>query len=226
MAKKYSGENALTYIFTIVKEFVRNSTSNKVDKEAGKGLSTNDYTTAEKNKLGGIANNAQVNVLENIKVNGTTQAITSKEVNISVPTKTSQLTNDSGFLTSVPSDYVTDTELNGKGYQTSPQVEAIVTGKGYQTSTQVQTAINNALKDVTGIDFQVVTELPATGSKGVIYLKAHAHGTGDGYDEYIWVTDKYEKIGNTDIDLSGYVLSSDLVELSNTEIQGLWDSVQ
>lgn len=31
---------------------------NKVDKESGKGLSTNDYTTAEKNKLSGIADNA------------------------------------------------------------------------------------------------------------------------------------------------------------------------
>lgn len=38
---------------------------------------------------------------------------------ISVPTKTSQLTNDSGFLTSVPSQYVTETELTGKGYLTS-----------------------------------------------------------------------------------------------------------
>ena len=27
---------------------------NKVDKEAGKGLSTNDYTTAEKEKLAGL----------------------------------------------------------------------------------------------------------------------------------------------------------------------------
>lgn len=33
-----------------------------------------------------------------------------------IPTKTSELSNDSGFLTSVPSEYVTDTELDGKGY--------------------------------------------------------------------------------------------------------------
>lgn len=35
---------------------------NKVDKISGKGLSTNDYTTAEKNKLSGIASGAEVNV--------------------------------------------------------------------------------------------------------------------------------------------------------------------
>lgn len=33
----------------------------KVDKASGKSLSTNDYTTAEKNKLAGIAAGAQVN---------------------------------------------------------------------------------------------------------------------------------------------------------------------
>lgn len=36
--------------------------SGKVDKVSGKGLSTNDYTTAEKNKLAGIAAGAEVNV--------------------------------------------------------------------------------------------------------------------------------------------------------------------
>lgn len=37
---------------------VNSSLDGKVDKEIGKGLSTNDYTTAEKNKLAGIAENA------------------------------------------------------------------------------------------------------------------------------------------------------------------------
>ena len=36
--------------------------ANKVDVVAGKGLSTNDYTTTEKNKLAGIATGAEVNV--------------------------------------------------------------------------------------------------------------------------------------------------------------------
>lgn len=36
--------------------------SAKVDKVSGKGLSTNDYTTTEKNKLAGIASGAEVNV--------------------------------------------------------------------------------------------------------------------------------------------------------------------
>ena len=40
--------------------------NNYVEKVSGKGLSTNDYTTAEKNKLTGIASGAQVNVLEGV----------------------------------------------------------------------------------------------------------------------------------------------------------------
>ena len=37
---------------------------------------------------------------------------------IEIPTKTSDLTNDSGFITSIPSEYVTETELEAKGYST------------------------------------------------------------------------------------------------------------
>ena len=53
---------------------------NKVDKVSGKGLSTNDYTTTEKNKLAGIASNAEVNqnAFSNIAVGSTTIAADSK----------------------------------------------------------------------------------------------------------------------------------------------------
>lgn len=40
-----------------------------------------------------------------------------------IPSKTSQLTNDSGFLTSVPTEYVTETELAGKGYASQTEVD-------------------------------------------------------------------------------------------------------
>ena len=68
--------------------------ASKVDKVDGKGLSSNDYTSAEKTKLSGIAAGAQANVLEGIQKNGVNVTITNKIANISVPTKTSDLTND------------------------------------------------------------------------------------------------------------------------------------
>lgn len=59
----------------------------KVDKVDGKGLSTNDYTTAEKNKLSGIATGADVSTIKLVKVNGATLAPdASKTVNIEVIT--------------------------------------------------------------------------------------------------------------------------------------------
>ena len=42
----------------------------------------------------------------------------SQITDLNIPTKTSQLTNDSGFITSIPSEYVTESELNAKGYAT------------------------------------------------------------------------------------------------------------
>ena len=59
----------------------------KVDKVEGKGLSTEDYTTAEKTKLGGIATGAQVNILEGVQVDGTDLTITNKKVNVVISGK-------------------------------------------------------------------------------------------------------------------------------------------
>lgn len=70
------------------KTYVDDELAKKVDKVTGKDLSTNDYTTAEKTKLSGIAANAQVNVIESVKVNGTTLEVTDKAVNVVVPAAT------------------------------------------------------------------------------------------------------------------------------------------
>lgn len=62
-----------------------------------------------------------------------------------VPTKTSQLTNDSNFITSIPSEYVTESELNAKGYLTQHQSLA-----NYATKTYV----DNAIEDIDASDKQ------------------------------------------------------------------------
>ncbi len=78
--------------------------------------------------------------------------------------------------------------------------------------------------NVTSIKYQKVDSLPTTGSNGVIYLVAHSHGTQDIYDEYIWISDSktFEKIGNTDIDLSAYVKRSELTAISTNELNTMW----
>lgn len=56
--KLYLSNSGLQRVWTKIKSLL----NGKVDKVSGKGLSTNDYTTAEKNKLAGIAAGAEVNV--------------------------------------------------------------------------------------------------------------------------------------------------------------------
>lgn len=201
MAIEYLDKSGLTLLISKVKAAL----SGKVDVVSGKGLSSNDYTSAEKNKLSGIASGAQANVIESVKVNGTALTPSSKAVDVTVPTKVSQLSNDSGF-------------------QNATQVNATITEKGYQTQSQVQSLINSAVGNVTSIKYQKVDSLPATGSNGVIYLVSHSHGTQDIYDEYIWIADSktFEKIGSTDIDLSAYLKRTELTAISTNDLNTLW----
>ena len=64
---------------------------NKVDKVDGKQLSTNDYTTEEKNKLENIEEYAQVNTIEHIFLNDT-EIIPNdyKAINLSIPVLTEE----------------------------------------------------------------------------------------------------------------------------------------
>jgi hypothetical protein len=164
----------------------------KVDIVVGKGLSTNDYTTDEKNKLAGIEAGAQVNTINSGSIAyGTT---TSATVTNKVLTLTLKL--DSAMSST----------------STDPVQNKVV--KKY---------IDDAIAGVTSFDIQVVTSLPTTGSKGVIYLVAHSHGTQDAYDEYIWTGSAYEKIGSTDIDLSGYWAKSELTAMTTAEIDALFE---
>lgn len=81
------------------------TSSNKLDADLVDDTnSTNKFVTAaDITKLNGIEAGAEANVIETVKVNGT--ALTpdaNKAVDVTVPTATSDLTNDSGFLTSIP----------------------------------------------------------------------------------------------------------------------------
>lgn len=99
----------------------------------------------------------------------------------------------------------------GGAFTGAVTVQAPAENMNPATKQYVDTAIN-AVKQ---FEYQVVTELPtaAQATMGKIYLKAHLHNPSDGqpdsYDEFITVhsgsTYKWERIGNTDIDLSGYV---------------------
>lgn len=223
--KKYMDDNALTYYHSKVKALL----NGKVDKETGKGLSTNDLTDALKNKYDNAAikvdqiieTGGEPNVIETVKVNGT--ALTpdaDKAVNVTIPTVNNATLTIQKNGTTVKT-FTANASSNVTANITVPtNNNELTNGAGYQTSSDVQSAINDALEDITGIDFQVVTSLPATGKKGIIYLMSNSGSSPNIYDEYIWLSSSssYEKIGTTDVDLSGYQLSSELVAVTNAEI--------
>lgn len=96
----------------------------------------NDYTTADKDKLEGIESNAQVNIIEEIKVNNVTQTPEGKSVNITIPNVTVQTTG-----TGVVSDISADKhEINVTKQQLS--VSDLSDGEKVATKTYVDTGLD------------------------------------------------------------------------------------
>lgn len=93
----------------------------------------------------------------------------------------------------------------------------------YYTETEIDAKVNNInsqINSLIGFTATIVTSLPSTGEVGVMYLKLNTSASVEGniYDEYIWVNNKFEKIGSTEttVDLSGYVTQTEMnTQLAN-----------
>ena len=129
----FDGAQPETITIPIVEQSLSNSSLNAISNKAV------TLALADKAPNSGSAPNLTVGVANKTKSpltftgasTGTFDGSVALSINIpeapTVPTKTSELTNDSGFLTSVPAEYVTDTELTAKGYQTSSDVSGAIT---------------------------------------------------------------------------------------------------
>lgn len=149
---------------------------------------------------------ANITTITDVKMNGTSK------VTNGVADLGTVLTDESKFATSAQGTKADNAMPKAGGAFTGAvTVQAPTAEMNPATKQYVDTAIN-AVKQ---FEYQVVTELPtaAQATMGKIYLVAHSHNPSDGkpdsYDEFITVksgsTYKWERIGNTDIDLSGYV---------------------
>lgn len=88
-------------------------------------------------------------------------------------------------------------------------VSSFTNDAGYQNASQVSSAINTAISGISGISFEIVQTLPATGDAGKIYLvPAGQSTTGDIYAEWIYLNNAWEKLGTTAVDLTDYVTYS------------------
>lgn len=113
------------------------------------------------------------------------QSLSAYALKSELPTKTSDITNDSGFITKSVNDLV--------NYY-------------LKSETYTKTEVNSLISAISSMSFEVVQTLPASDIKtDVIYLVPKSTAQSQNvYDEYIYVNNAWEKIGDTQIDLSGY----------------------
>lgn len=233
-ARKFADYDNVAYIWEKIKNTF-------VAKENGKGLSEANYTQTEKTKLAGIEAGAEANVNADWEAVTGDAAILNKPSNVvsdanyvhtdnnyTSTEKTKLAGIAAGAEVNVNADWNAssgDAQILNK--PTIPTVDQTMSDSSTNAiaNSIVKGYIDDAIAGVTGIDFQIVQALPATGEKGVIYLVSHSGTAPDVYDEYIWITvsgtGQFEKIGTTQIDLSNYMQFSDMVPLTTAEIDAI-----
>lgn len=192
MADKYLNYTVLIYFYNRLKTYFALKTeiptklselTNDGDGTQGSAYATEDYVDQNGGKI------------DSISIDGVTQTIDANKnvaldlsayaLDSDIPTATSDLTNDSGFITNAVNDLV-------NYYK--------------KTETYSQTEVDNLISQLAGLDIQVVQTLPTQDiSTHTIYLvPSSSAGQQDAYDEYIYMNSAWEKIGTTAIDLSAY----------------------
>lgn len=153
-----------------------------------------------------------------------------------VPTKVSELTNDSNF--------VTETELNAKGYLTEHQdisgkvdkeegksliadseITRLSTVKNYddsvvkediatiKTDYATKTYVGEQIASADHLKREIVTEVPTaeTAAENVIYmLKVESAIGADKYKEYMLIDGEVACVGDTSVDLTDYAKKSEI----------------
>lgn len=139
-----------------------------------------------KNKAGGSGTSTEV--IDSLDSDSTAAALSANQgriLNEKIPVKLSQLENDTNFITS--------TVENLTNYYSKSEVNGLV----------------NAISKFSAL---IVTTLPTSNiSTTTIYLIAKTDSeANDYYDEYLYINNAWEMIGNTKIDLSNYYTKGEI----------------
>ena len=175
----------------------------------GIGLNGNEFYNSGVRSIG-INGNAL-----NVNTNGTTADVT---VPFATNASTATVASKDSEGNTISGTYAPLTSPTFDGTPTVPDVADGDNSTKVANTKFVNTAIASAISGITGIEYEVVEELPATGAAGTIYLVPIESATGSNlYTEYIWLTNRFEKLGTTELDLSNYV--------NNVQITGTGNAV-
>lgn len=192
--KKFLDNNGLLYFWQkIVNAFVK--------KDGSKVLSDNNYSTEEKNKLAGLENytlpKATTTTLGGIKAGAGVEVTEDGTLNA-----TGGGTADS---------------VDWSNVQNKPtKLSEFQNDSGFQTASDVQSAINSAVSSAYKYKGSVANQeaLPQSPEIGDVY---NLEDTGA---NVAWDGTKWDNLGMT-IDLTGYVQESELVAITNGEIDNI-----
>ena len=154
----------------------------------------------------------------------TKEELNNKADKTAIPTKNSQLTNDSGFLTSIPSEYITDSEMSS-ALSTKANTSDIPSLNGYATETFVTNKIAEAALSGGEVD------LSGYATKDELNAKADATHTHTEYasidhvHNYNDLTNKPTIPSKTSdlINDSGFLTSIPSEYVTEEELNGIFD---
>ena len=213
VVKNSAGKNVYSVLdMTFVKQVPFNSSNPNLE-----GLEINGkkykvaYNISQLNNDAGFITNAVSNLINYY----TKTTVDEKLANIDL----------SDYYTKTESDgrYVLTTNFSWSNLANKPtSLSDFINDEGFITNTVSNLAnyydkssIDNIVATLKTGAFQVVNELPSTGSEGVVYLV----GTQAPYTMYIWENNAFLNIGTTEVNLDGYVkgtnLNSNYVILGN-----------
>lgn len=163
-------------------------------KDASYVHTDNNYTTAEKTKLSGVATGAQVNIIEGVQLNGTDLTVTNKKVNVS--------------------GVATTTDLNGKADKATTLAGYNI-GDAY-TKSEVDAKVSSVYKYKGSV--ATYEQLPTTGlTTGDVYNVEAAHGTYPAGTNYAWTGTTWDALGGT-VDLSSYYTKTETDNLLDDKV--------
>lgn len=173
-----------------------------------------------------------ISSIENTPTEGSDNLITSGGVYSAIK-KVEQSSEESNqeFLNKI-------SEVNTNLTNEISQIRTVNIPNAIKESTATDKALSanqgNILKTMIGnlanLRIEVVTKLPSTGEVNVIYLVKKVGKNPDVHDEYIYVENTWEKIGNTEVDLSNYYTKEQVYSKSEvytkTEVDNIKNDIE
>ena len=203
---------------------IANRLSTKVDKAEGKDLSSNDYTTDEKNKLAGIAEGANKTTVDSSLSSSSTNPVQNKVVNTALNGKvpTTRTVNNKALSSDITLD-ASDVGADATGTAETKAAEALETAKTYTEDYALTVDITDTEQGTAvGINADTLGGIAASGYVSQTELDTYKNEMSDDINSIENNIDAIESdiisIGNNII--ANYALKSEIPNVPLRSING------